>query len=231
MIAAMGQSFVLAPSVLAADFLDLGEAIRECESAGADWIHIDVMDGLFVPNLSMGPAIVAACRRATQLPLDVHLMVREPGHLLEAFADAGADSLTVHQEAMAHLHRAIEQIHALNLRAGVALNPATPAATLIEVAPMVELILLMTVNPGFGGQRFIPQVLGKVEQVQGWRSEEITSARVQVDGGVDADTAAQAARAGADAFVAGHSVFHHPGGITQGILAIRTALEAVPVGQ
>jgi ribulose-phosphate 3-epimerase len=225
----MGRGFVLAPSILAADFLALGEAVRECEAAGADWIHIDVMDGHFVPNVTMGPAIVAACRRATSLPLDVHLMVHEPAHLLGPFAEAGADSLTVHQEAVAHLHRAVEVIHELGLRAGVALNPATPAGTLSELAPMLDLILMMTVNPGFGGQEFIPAVLQKVARARDWQSEGLTQARIQVDGGIDARTAPLAAEAGAEVFVAGVSVFHHPEGITQGVRAIRSALEAVPV--
>jgi ribulose-phosphate 3-epimerase len=229
MIGAMGH--VLAPSILAADFLALGEAIRECEAAGADWIHIDVMDGRFVPNLTMGPAVVAACRRATALPLDVHLMVHEPGGLLGAFAEAGADSLTVHQEAVAHLHRTIQQIHRLGLRAGAALNPGTPAAALSEVASELDLILLMTVNPGFSGQEFIPSVLRKVAQVRDWQGQGLTQARIQVDGGIDSRTAPQAAEAGAEVFVAGVSVFGHPQGISAGVRAIRSALQAVPVGQ
>jgi ribulose-phosphate 3-epimerase len=229
MIDPMGQGYVLAPSILAADFLALGEAVKECEAAGADWIHIDVMDGHFVPNLTMGPAIVEACRRATSLPLDVHLMVEEPGHLLGSFAAAGASSLTVHQEAVTHLHQTIEAIHQFGLRAGVALNPATPAATLTAVAPMLELVLMMTVHPGFGGQEFIPAVLGKVAQVRQWQSEGLTRARIQVDGGIDGETAPQAAEAGAEIFVAGVSIFQHPGGIARGVHAIRSALRALPV--
>lgn len=220
----MAGEFLLAPSILAADFLRLGEAIREVQAAGADWIHIDVMDGHFVPNITMGPLLVQAARRATGLPLDVHLMISEPDRYLEAFSSAGADSLTVHVEAAGHLHRTIEAIHGLGLHAGVALNPATPAGHISEILPILDLVLVMTVDPGFSGQSFIPESLRKVEQIRGWRNAGLTRARIQVDGGVTAETALLAARAGADVFVAASAIFEHERGISAGVRAILESL-------
>ncbi|MEK6588278.1 MAG: ribulose-phosphate 3-epimerase [Chloroflexota bacterium] len=220
----MAEEFLLAPSILSADFLRLGDAIREVEAAGADWIHIDVMDGHFVPNITMGPVVVQAARRATGLPLDVHLMIAEPERYLEAFSDAGADSLTVHVEAAGHLHRTIEAIHGLGLHAGVALNPATPTGHLSEILPIVDILLVMTVNPGFSGQTFIPESLRKVEQIRGWRNAGLTRARIQVDGGITPETAPLAARAGADVFVAASAIFEHAGGISAGARAILESL-------
>ncbi len=218
------MSYVLAPSILSADFLRLGEQIAACEQAGADWIHIDVMDGRFVPNLTMGPMIVAAARRATRLPLDVHLMVETPEPLLAAFAEAGADGLTVHVETCPHLHRTLQQIRALGCRAGVVLNPATPAALVEPVLHMVDLVLVMSVNPGFGGQAFLPEVLPKIARLRAWLDERQSPAWLEVDGGISAETIGAVRQAGATAFVAGSAVFGHPQGIAAGIQALRDQL-------
>ena len=225
----MSGGYLLAPSILSADFLRLGEAIQEVEAAGAHWIHIDVMDGHFVPNITMGPVIVKAARRATGLPLDVHLMIADPDQFLEAFAEAGADSITVHVEAAGHLHRTLEQIHGLGLNAGVALNPATPADQVFEVLKLVDLVLVMSVEPGFAGQSFIPQSLRKVEQFHDWQKAGLTRARIEVDGGITADTAPLAARAGAEVFVAASAIFDHEGGVRAGIQALLEALELRPI--
>lgn len=216
--------WLLAPSILSADFAHLGAAIAEVERHGADWIHIDVMDGHFVPNLTMGPVVVAACRRVTTLPLDVHLMVERPEPLLEAFVRAGADSLTLHVEATPHIHRAIQQVRALGVRVGVALNPGTPVALVEPVLPLVDLVLVMTVNPGFSGQRFLPEVLPKVRAVRQRLDEVNPTALVQVDGGINAETLPQALAAGAQVFVAASAVFEHPEGIGAGIQALRAAM-------
>ncbi|CAN5640145.1 ribulose-phosphate 3-epimerase [soil metagenome] len=197
----------LAPSILAADFARLGEQIEEAEAAGADYLHIDVMDGHFVPNLSLGPLVVAACRRVATLPLDVHLMIERPERYLDDFAAAGADILTVHAEATPHLHRVVERIRALGLRPGLAVNPLTPLMVFREALPYLGLALLMSVDPGFGGQRFIPSSLSRLETLRGWRDELNPDCELEIDGGGDASTIAQAARAGADVLVAGSAVF------------------------
>ena len=198
----------IAPSILSADFTRLGEQIAECEAAGADWIHIDVMDGHFVPNISLGPVIVEAARRATTLPLDVHLMIAAPERYLGDFARAGADHLTVHVEACPHLHRTIQQIKELGKRAGVALNPATPASAVAEVLGEVDLVLPMTVNPGFAGQQFIGSVLPKITQLREWVEARGLPVEIEVDGGIDPETAPAAAAAGATVFVAASAVFN-----------------------
>jgi ribulose-phosphate 3-epimerase len=216
--------FVIAPSILSADFAKLGEQIALCESAGVDWIHVDVMDGHFVPNLTMGPVVVEACRRTTQLPLDVHLMIEKPEALLEAFAQAGAGQLTVHVETCPHLHRSLQQIKSLGVKAGVTLNPATPAVTLQSVLHMVDVVLVMTVNPGFSGQEFIREMLPKIAQVRKMLDEIGSSARLQVDGGVSEKTLPELIAAGADAFVAGNAIFKHPAGVAGGIQALRSVM-------
>src|SRR3954470_425392 len=185
----------IAPSILAADFSRLGELVREVEAGGADRIHVDVMDGHFVPNLSMGPVVVKALRPVTRLPLEVHLMVEEPDRFLDAFAQAGADSLLVHVENAANLHRTIQHIKHLGKKAGVVLNPATSAVMLAEVLPDVDVVLVMTVNPGFGGQAFIPAVLGKIRRLRQMIDQVKPQAELEVDGGIDAETAAQAVQA------------------------------------
>ncbi|MFO7585877.1 MAG: ribulose-phosphate 3-epimerase [Anaerolineales bacterium] len=215
---------VLAPSILSADFTRLGEQVAACQQAGADWIHVDVMDGHFVPNLTFGPLILQACRRVTDLPLDVHLMVEKPESMLEAFARAGASRLTVHVETCPHLHRTLEQIRELGVLPGVTLNPSTPASALKEILPLVDLVLVMSVNPGFGGQEFIEASLGKIAEIRQMLDEAGLAAWLEVDGGVSVETLPRLRAAGADAFVAGNSVFNHRNGIQAGVGALRKLL-------
>ena len=197
----------IAPSVLAADFTRLGEEVREVEAAGAEWIHVDVMDGHFVPNITMGPFVVTALRRATRLPLDVHLMITEPERYLDMFAQAGADQLYVHVETCPHLHRTLQHIRGLGKRAGVALNPATPTAALSEVLDMVDTVLVMSVNPGFGGQSFIPRSAAKIAEIRARLDAASSPALIAVDGGIDTGTAPVVVAAGARVLIAGTAVF------------------------
>jgi ribulose-phosphate 3-epimerase len=227
MIRAMNGHRLIAASILASDLARLGEEIEQAQSAGADWIHIDVMDGHFVPNLTMGPVIVEACRRSTSLPLDVHLMVIEPDGLLKAFADAGATSMIVHFEACAQLYRTLQSIRALGVRPGVALNPATPAYSVSEVLPIVDSVLVMTTNPGFSGGAFIPGMLEKVSELHALRSERGSSAMLEVDGGIDSTTAPLAVKAGADVFVAATAIFKYPSGIRSGVETLRQSMAEV----
>lgn len=213
----------IAPSILSADFAKLGEEVRAVAEHGADAIHIDVMDGHFVPNLTFGAPIVAALRRVTALPLDVHLMIERPERYLEQFVDAGADMLTVHVETCPHLHRTLQAIHALGVRAGVALNPHTPFELIREVLPDVERVLVMTVNPGFGGQRLIPRTLGKVAQIRAAIAALDQPIELGVDGGVDRETIADLARSGADVFVAGSAIFGAAEGVAEAMAALRAA--------
>ena len=197
----------LAPSILAADFARLGEQVTDAERAGADRIHVDVMDGHFVPNLSMGPAVVQSVRRVTRLPLETHLMVSDPDAFLEAFAEAGSDSLLVHWEGNANLHRTVQRIKALGKRAGVVINPATPASVLEEILVEVEQVLVMTVNPGFGHQHFIHTTLTKIRRVRRMVEQLDRPCDVEVDGGIDATTAPLVVDAGANVLVAGSAIF------------------------
>ena len=213
----------IAPSILAADFACLREAIQSAEAAGADYVHVDVMDGHFVPNITIGPPVVRSLRRVTQLPLDVHLMIDDPMQYAPAFADAGADVLTVHVEATPHLHRVLQQIQSLGVRAGVALNPATPASAISQVLNDVELVLVMTVNPGFGGQAFIEQTLDKIRQVRNMLNDAKSKAEVEVDGGINPQTAERVAAAGATVLVAGTAIFGAADGVEAAIETIRQA--------
>ena len=197
----------IAPSILSADFARLGEEVRAIDNAGADWIHIDVMDGHFVPNLTIGPGVVKALRPHTAKPFDVHLMISPVDNFLDAFAEAGADIITVHPEAGPHLHRTIQRIKALGKKVGVSLNPATPAKMLDYVIDQLDLVLVMTVNPGFGGQKFIAGQLAKIEAIANRIAKENLDVVLEVDGGIDPATAEQAIGAGATALVAGTAVF------------------------
>ena len=198
---------LIAPSILSADFTRLGEEIKAVEAAGADWIHIDVMDGHFVPNITLGPLVVEAVKRATSLPLDVHLMIEKPERYIDDFVRAGAATLGVQVEACSHLHRSIGQIHDAGARACVVLNPATPASAVEVVLEDVEQVLVMTVNPGFGGQKFIESMLPKIALLRRWIDERGLDIALEVDGGIAVETIGRAADAGADVFVAGTAVF------------------------
>ena len=214
----------IAPSILSCDFSRLADEIRAVESGGADWIHVDVMDGHFVPNITIGPVITAGARRATDLPLDVHLMIEEPDRYLEAFVNAGANWLTVHAEACAHLHGTVQRIRQLGARAGVALNPATPLASVREIIPHIDLLLVMSVNPGFGGQSYIATSTEKVQRARALLAEMGSSAELEVDGGVDVGNAAEIQAAGASVVVVGSAVYGHPEGAANGVRSIRGAL-------
>ncbi|WP_079530611.1 ribulose-phosphate 3-epimerase [Halobacillus hunanensis] len=197
----------IAPSILASDFAQLGSEIQDVERGGADYIHVDVMDGHFVPNITIGPLIVEAIRPTTTLPLDVHLMIENPDAYIGDFAKAGSDIITVHQETCPHLHRTIQLIKSHGVKAGVVINPATPAESIKQILQDVDLVLLMTVNPGFGGQSFIESVVPKIKQIATWRSELDLEFEIEIDGGVNKDTARICTEAGADVLVAGSAVF------------------------
>jgi ribulose-phosphate 3-epimerase len=201
---------ILAPSLLAADFSRLGEELAALEQGGLAWVHLDVMDGAFVPNISFGPPVIKALRPRSSLFFDVHLMIREPERHVEAFADAGADMLVIHAEACLHLERTLREIRRLGMRAGVALNPGTPPAMVGEVLDALDMVLVMSVNPGFGGQRFIPASLDKIRRLAAMLGPRADSIRIEVDGGVTPDNAAELLRAGAGVLVSGTAFFAHP---------------------
>jgi ribulose-phosphate 3-epimerase len=200
----------IAPSILSSNFAKLGEDVKAVEQGGADVIHVDVMDGHFVPNISIGIPVVQSLHKATRLPLDVHLMIERPEEFIERFVQAGANRVLVHQEATVHLDRALTMIREFGAEAGVVINPATPVATLTDVLDKVDTVLVMSVNPGFGGQKFIPGAFEKIRQLNQWRARYNGAFRIEVDGGVDAENTAELAQAGANTFVAGTSIFHTP---------------------
>ncbi|MHC1726321.1 MAG: ribulose-phosphate 3-epimerase [Syntrophobacteraceae bacterium] len=213
----------LSASILSADFGKLAEEVKAVEAAGTDWIHVDVMDGHFVPNITIGPDVVRALRKATSLPLDVHLMIEKPGRYLKNFVDAGADWLGVHLEACTHLHRVIQNIKELGAKTCVALNPATPVSLIEPVLPDLDMVLLMTVNPGFGGQAFISNMLPKIRQCRGMIDDAGLSTLLQVDGGANDNTVRELSRAGVDVFVAGSAVFK--GDYSQNIKRLKAGME------
>jgi len=217
----------IAPSILSCDFAKLADEIRAVEAGGADWIHVDVMDGHFVPNITIGPVITAAARRSTELPLDVHLMIEAPDRYLAAFAEAGAHVLTVHQEVCPDLARTVSRIRELGVKAGVAVNPATSLDTVRHVLTDIDLLLVMSVNPGFGGQAYIPSSTDKVRRARALLDELGSRAELEVDGGIDAGNAGALARAGATVLVAGSAVYRHPEGAPRGVEAIRRSAAGI----
>jgi len=218
------NGYVIAASILSADFTRLGQEIAVCESAGADWIHVDVMDGHFVPNITMGPFIVEACKRVTKLPLDVHLMIEKPEQYLEAFAKAGASGLTVHVETCPQLDRTLQEIKSLGCKAGVVLNPETPVREIEPVLQLADLVLVLSVHPGFSGGKFIPESIAKVADLRRKLDALGSSAWLEVDGGINAETLPKMKEAGATAFVAASAIFKHPQGIMAGIQTLRAQL-------
>jgi ribulose-phosphate 3-epimerase len=214
----------LAPSILSADFARLGDQVKAAEAAGADWIHVDVMDGHFVPPITIGPLIVRWLRPVTSLPLDVHLMIEQPERHLADFAKAGTDRITVHVETCPHLHRTIQQIKELGLKTGVTLNPATPLAALEEILPNVDLVLIMSVNPGFGGQSYIPSSTPKIARLRRMLDDIGSPAEIQIDGGVNSDTIAEIVAAGATVLVAGSAIFNDKASVAENIRRLRAFL-------
>ncbi len=224
----MSTTTLIAPSILSADFGRLADAVQQVEAAGADWIHVDVMDGHFVPNLTIGPPVVEAIRKATSLPLDVHLMMTNPDAFLDEFTQAGADILTVHVEACTHLHRTIQSIRERKVKAGVSLNPATPVFSVEQIIKDIDLILVMSVNPGFGGQKFISSSLEKIRRIRNMILESGASVYLEVDGGVNSDTAGSILKAGANVLVSGSAIFGSQD-MTATIKQMRSAGRAVSV--
>ena len=217
------KRFKLAPSILAADFARLGEQVAAAENAGADLIHVDVMDGHFVPNITLGPLVVEACKRATRLPLDVHLMITEPERYVEMFAAAGADSLTVHAEATVHLHSTLQLVKKTGAKVGLALNPLTPLNVIEDALPYLDLVLIMSVNPGFGGQTFIEASYERLRTVAAWKREINPACELEVDGGVGAENIAQVLKAGVDIVVAGSAVYRPYDKVAENIKTLRDA--------
>ncbi|MBK9603288.1 MAG: ribulose-phosphate 3-epimerase [Anaerolineales bacterium] len=218
------NKFLLAPSIIAADFTHIADEIAACESAGADWLHVDVMDGHFVPTITVGPLFTEACKRATKLPIDVHLMISEPEKYLEAFAKAGANNITVHVETCPDLTGTVKKIKSLGCTAGITLNPATPASALDSALPFADLVLVMSVVPGYSGQVFMPEMIGKAEEIRNKLNALRSKAHLEVDGGMSEKTIPLMVQAGANVFVAGNAVFKHPQGVGQGIKALRASV-------
>ncbi|MDY6846009.1 MAG: ribulose-phosphate 3-epimerase [Chloroflexota bacterium] len=220
------MSTIIAPSILAADLTRLGEQVQQAEEGGADWIHLDVMDGRFVPNISFGPNIVKAVKRTTNLPIDVHLMIVEPEKHLQAFADAGTNHITVHYETCPHIHRTLQSIREMGMSPGIVINPGTPINTLIELTDYTDSVLIMTVNPGFGGQSFIDSMFDKIRRTKRLLDSSGSEASIQVDGGINSETIKPCFNAGARNFIAGSAIFKYKDGIAAGIAALRKALHA-----
>ncbi|NPV86013.1 MAG: ribulose-phosphate 3-epimerase [Anaerolineae bacterium] len=218
------NTFILSPSILSADFAHLENQIRAVEEAGADWIHIDVMDGVFVPNITMGPFIVSTCQRITRLPLDVHLMIHQPERHIQAFAEAGASLISIHIECNPNIHRTLQQIRDLGCRPAVAINPGTPAGSIEAVLDMVDMVLVMTVNPGFSGQVFLPNTVSKIAQVSDLIQSKNLKTLIQVDGGISAETLPTVYKNGARVIVAATSIFKHPAGIHAAVQALRDSI-------
>ncbi len=221
------NNFLIAPSIIASDFTRLADEISVIESAGADWLHMDIMDGHFVPTITVGPLFVEACKRATKLPIDAHLMISHPDQYLEAFAKAGANNITVHVETCPDLPQIIKKIKSLGCNAGVTLNPATPVSALDAALPLVDLVLVMSVKPGFSGQSFMPEMIAKVEEIRNKLNALRSKARLEVDGGITIETLPRMYQAGADVFVAGNAIFKHAQGAEAGIKALRDAVAGI----
>lgn len=216
----MPGKWILSPSLLSADMAKLGDQIVALEYAGVDWLHVDVMDGHFAPNISMGPMMVETCRKISSLPIDVHLMIENPDRYIEDFAKSGASIITIHIETGYHPYRTLKKIRELGCRPGIALNPGTPISAISELVPLVDLILILGTNPGFSGQTFIPQMLQKITTIRSLHSDML----IQVDGGMNAETLPKAFQAGANVFVAGNAIFKHPRGIQDGVNDLRRLL-------
>ncbi|MDP1713252.1 MAG: ribulose-phosphate 3-epimerase [Anaerolineales bacterium] len=225
------NNYLLAPSIIAADFTRLAEEIAACESAGADWLHVDVMDGHFVPTITVGALFVEACKRASKLPLDVHLMISEPEKHLEVFAKAGAGNITVHVETCPDLVGAVKKIKSLGCTAGITLKPATPASALESALPLADLILVMSVNPGYSGQAFMPEMIGKVEELRNKLNALGSPAYLEVDGGISIETLPLMKNAGANVFVTGSAAFKHPHGTAVGVRALKEIASGKPPSQ
>ena len=222
----MSKVIRIAPSILSADFARLADDIAAAEQAGGDVIHVDVMDGQFVPNITIGPPVVASIKRVAHVPLDVHLMIDRPERFVQHFVEAGADSVTVHPESTPHLHNVLQQIQALGAEAGVVLNPATPVSALENVLNLVSVVLIMTVNPGFGGQKFIPEMLDKIKKVRHLLDERNIDAWLSVDGGINCHTAPQVVAYGATSLVAGSAIFASPKGVAKAIADIKASVDS-----
>ena len=220
----MSNPLILAPSIIAADFAHIADEIAAVESGGADWLHVDVMDGCFVPTITIGPLFTEACKRSTKLPLDVHLMIENPEAHVEAFAKAGATNITVHVEACTDVKKAIEQIKSLGCKAGITLRPSTPVSMIEPILKEVDLVLVMSVEPGYSGQAFMPEMVERVKEIRAKLNDVNPSAHVEVDGGISVKTLPLMRDAGANAFVTGNAAFKHPDGVEAGVKALKTTL-------
>jgi ribulose-phosphate 3-epimerase len=216
--------FLISSSILSADFARLAEQIQAAEKAGVDWMHVDVMDGQFVPNISMGPFVVETVRRITQLPIDVHLMIENPERHIHSFANAGANRISIHIENNPNVHRTLQELREMGIHPGIVLNPGTPAASIAEVIPTIDMVLVMTVNPGFSGQNFLPQTISKIADIEKMLRSRQSQAVIQVDGGITAETLPLVYRAGARVIVAATAIFKHPDGISSAVQALRNSV-------